>query len=222
MRPMTIDAVEALLRDRLSQPLPGPPAQRRFSPQPMREQWAPDLRPEEARHAAVLLLVYPGTEGPTLPLTVRHSALAHHGGQISLPGGALDPGESAEAAALREAEEEIGVPSADIRILGPLSPLWVFVSNFVVHPFVGVTPTRPLFRPDPGEVETLVEVPMAAVRSASRIKWGLLDRAGTPVDYPYFDLSGGQHVWGATAMILGEFSCLFEPDFGPSSVSREP
>src|SRR5688572_21360821 len=144
--------LESFLRARLTQPLPGPTAQWTFAPNPPLGGWRPDDEPAGARIASALILLYPGETGTAFPLTTRRHDLPHHPGQISLPGGRLDPGEAAEAAALREAQEEIGVDPASIRIVGELSPLWVVVSNFVVRPFVGVTDSRPTFRTDPREV----------------------------------------------------------------------
>lgn len=210
----TWTTLEARLRRRLAEPLPGPAAQRRFAPSALRDAWAPELEPETARRAAVLILLYPGPDGPVVPLTVRHSALPHHAGQVSLPGGSLDPGESAEAAALREIREELGVPSTDVRLLGPLSTLWVVVSNFVVQPFVGLTDRRPAFEVDPREVDALVETPLAAICDPTRLSWTRRERDGHVIDYPYFDLAG-HHVWGATAMILGELACLFDANHAP-------
>src|SRR6187397_2909246 len=149
---------ERELGARLRQPLPGADAQRRFAPVPVRPGWAPDLPAADARRAAALLLVYPRGNGPTLVLTIRHAGLPHHPGQVSLPGGAIDPGESTEAAALREAHEEIGVTPDEVRIVGALSPLWIPVSNFDVTPLVGVADARPAFRPHPGEVSGLIEL----------------------------------------------------------------
>jgi 8-oxo-dGTP pyrophosphatase MutT (NUDIX family) len=206
--------LEGHLRQRLAEPLPGASAHRRFAPVPPRVEWSPDATPAEARVAAALILIYPSPAGPAVPLTLRHQRLPHHGGQVSLPGGALDPGESARAAALREAEEEIGVAAADVRLLGRLSTLWVGVSNFLIHPFVGVADTPPTFNLHPQEVEALLEVPLTDVRDRRRLRWSTRDRAGVRVDVPYFDL-GGHVVWGATAMILGEFACLFDPDHAP-------
>lgn len=211
---VTLPALERYLREALTLPLPGPTAQRRFAPSPMREGWAPDLRPEHARPAAALLLIHPGTEGPSFPLTVRRTDLPHHPGQVSLPGGALDPGESAEAAALREAEEEIGVAPGDVRVVGPLSTVWIAVSNFVVQPFIAVTDDVPGFRAHPGEVAALLEVRVADLRDRRRLKWTRQVRDAVELEYPYFDL-GDQQVWGATAMILGEFACLFDREHGP-------
>ncbi len=148
------------------------------------------------------------------PLTLRHSDLPHHAGQVSLPGGAIDPGEGPDAAALREADEELGISTTDVRVLGALSTLWVVVSNFVVHPFVGIADRAPDFRVDPREVDALLEVPLAHLRDASRLAWTRRERDGVVVDYPCFDVAG-HHVWGATAMMLGEFACLFEPGHGP-------
>jgi 8-oxo-dGTP pyrophosphatase MutT (NUDIX family) len=156
------------------------------------------------------VLLYPGVRGPAIPLTVRHHALPQHAGQVSLPGGAIDPGESTEAAAIREAEEEIGITPDHVRLIGPLSTLWVAVSNFVVHPMVGIADVAPEFRLHPHEVEELIEVPLSELRDPSRLGRTSRQRGEMEVDWPYFDLAGRQ-VWGATAMILGEFVCLFEP-----------
>src|SRR5262245_23149843 len=92
----------AFLRRRLEHRLPGPEAQRRFAPVPHLDGWAPDDEPAGARRAAALVLLYPGTNGPSIALTERQADLPHHPGQISLPGGALIAGESPRAAALRE------------------------------------------------------------------------------------------------------------------------
>ncbi len=112
--------LETFLRERLSAPLPGSPAQQRFAPSPWLPNWSPDLTPETARRAAALILLFPGPHGDMVPLTVRHRGLPQHAGQVSLPGGAIDAGESPEAAALREAEEEIGIRADRVRIVGAL------------------------------------------------------------------------------------------------------
>lgn len=209
-------AIETFLRQRLAAPLPGADAHLRFAPRPAHEAWRPDDRPVTARQAAALILLYPGEHGVTIPLTVRHDELPHHPGQISLPGGRVDFSESAESAALRETYEEIGVRTEAVRVLGALSSLWVIVSNHLVQPFIGATDTKPEFRLAAGEVEALVELPLASLHDITRIGRERRVRDGIDVDYPYFKLAGHQ-VWGATAMILGEFGALFEPDFGPGS-----
>jgi len=208
--------LERELRARLAEGLPGAEAQQRFAPIPLLDGWSPDQRPDSARPAAAMILIFPGHEGPAVPLTLRHHSLPRHAGQVSLPGGALDPGESALAAALREAEEEIGVVSDRIRVLGPLSTLWIAASNFVVHPFVGVTDVRPEFRLRANEVSALLEVPVRHLRDRGRLRWAART-AGRPGRYPYFDV-GNEVVWGATAMMLGEFVSLFDPGHGPEAL----
>jgi 8-oxo-dGTP pyrophosphatase MutT (NUDIX family) len=204
-----MNELETFLRARLTAPLPGPLAQLRFAPSPLRKGWQPDDQPAGAREAAALILLYPGDAGPSFPLTMRRHDLPHHPGQISLPGGGLGPGEDAAAAALREAHEEIGVDPRHIRIIGALSPLWVVVSNFLVRPFVGVTDRRPDFRASPREVAALIETPVQWVTDPARIGWDERVRDGIVIRFPYFDFRG-QHVWGATAMILGEFGAVLD------------
>jgi 8-oxo-dGTP pyrophosphatase MutT (NUDIX family) len=208
---IALDELETILRGRLSGTLPGLQAQLRFMPKPPRKGWKPGDLPSDARLAAGLLLVYPGARGPCVPLTVRASGLRRHAGQISLPGGATDPGETLAQAALREAREEIGVDPARVRVLGELTPVHVLVSGFTLHPIVGVTDERPSFTPAAHEVEQVLEVSIEDLQDASRIRQGTRTREGIAVEYPYFDLMGHQ-VWGATAMILGEFICLLQDD----------
>jgi 8-oxo-dGTP pyrophosphatase MutT (NUDIX family) len=199
--------IEQLLVARLGETLPGVQAQLRFAPVPTRPDWRAGHFPADSRTAAALLLLYPRAHDVAVPLTVRGSGLARHAGQISLPGGATDPGETLAEAALREAAEEINVDPASVRILGELTPVHVVVSGFTLHPIVGVTDTAPTFVAAPGEVDAILEVSLDDLRDASRIGRGTRIREGVAVEYPYFDLLGHQ-VWGATAMVLGEFICL--------------
>jgi 8-oxo-dGTP pyrophosphatase MutT (NUDIX family) len=203
--------LEAVLRERLSGTLPGLDAQRRFMPTPPRTGWKPGEFPSDARIAAGLLLLYPGERGVSIPLTVRASGLRRHAGQISLPGGATDPGETLAHAATREAHEEIGLDPSRVRVLGELTPVHVLVSGFTLHPIVGITSERPSFAPAAQEVEEIIEVSVADLQDASSIRQGTRTREGLAIEYPYFDLMGHQ-VWGATAMILGEFICLLQAD----------
>lgn len=204
---MPLREIESILRKSLAKTLPGIEAQMRFAPELLRNAWRTGQLPTESRQAAALLLLYPHETGPAVALTVRASSLARHPGQISLPGGATDPGETLAEAALREASEEIGVDPTSVRILGELTPVQVIVSGFTLHPVVGLTDRRPEFMPAPGEVEEVLEVSLEHLRDASRIRQGTRVREGVAVEYPYFDLLGHQ-VWGATAMVLGEFICL--------------
>ncbi len=199
--------LERSLRERLAGTLPGVQAQLRFAPSPVRNGWRAGHFPGDTRIAAALLLLYPREHDVAIPLTVRATGLPRHAGQVSLPGGATDPGETLSEAALREASEEIGVDSSAVRILGQLTPVHVIVSGFTLHPIVGVTDQRPEFVPAPGEVGEILEVSLDHLRDASRIGRGTRIREGVAVEYPYFDLLGHQ-VWGATAMVLGEFICL--------------
>ena len=206
-----MDSLPGALRRALAGPLPGLEAQLRMAP---RVPEGPERRtPREGlRHAAALLLLYPQGEQWFLPLTLRGSALRHHTGQVSLPGGRLDDGESVEAAALREAHEEIGVAPEAVELLGQLTPLPIPVSSHLLHPVVGVAATRPAFVLHEHEVEALIEVPLGELRRADVVRWETRQRARAPsreMDVPIFDV-GGVQVWGATAMVLAEFLAVLE------------
>jgi 8-oxo-dGTP pyrophosphatase MutT (NUDIX family) len=198
------------LEQRLQRPLPGDAAHGRFSPRPPRGGAFRRTVPPDARQAAALILLYPsGDDAYSIPLTVRRSDLPDHAGQVSLPGGRIETGETAEAAALREAHEEIGVDPSTVRILGGLTPLFVLVSRFVITPFVGVVDRRPDFKLATREVAELLEVPLAHLRDPEMLKWGTRTREGYLVDFPYFEI-GDHQLWGATAMMLGELLSILD------------
>ena len=101
--PSPLHHLERSLRVRLAETLPGIQAQLKFAPSPARPGWRAGHFPPDTRTAAALLLIYPRANDVAIPLTVRASGLARHAGQISLPGGATDEGETLSEAALREA-----------------------------------------------------------------------------------------------------------------------
>src|SRR5262249_26972696 len=116
--------------------------------------------------------------------------------------------------ALRETHEEIGIAPDAVRIVGALSSFFVIVSNFVIYPFIGITDTPPTFRPEAREVAEVLEAPVQELLDRKRTGWDRRPRENIIVALPF--LRAGSHmVWGATAMILGEFGALFDEQFGP-------
>ncbi len=144
-----------------------------------------------------------------LPLTVRGETLPRHGGQVSLPGGVIDPRESIEEAALREAEEEIGLETDGLQVVGQLSPLHVAVSGFALYPVVAVLRAAPTLVAAEHEVARILEPPVADLLDPARQKEMRRVLRGSEYDVPYFDLAG-EKVWGATGMILSELRAVLE------------
>jgi 8-oxo-dGTP pyrophosphatase MutT (NUDIX family) len=215
----------------LARELPGAAAQARLAPIP-RRQWPADFDLAHIRHAAGLLLVFPKTinaepaetaeqdgslrvpralrltsDQAHILLTVRADALGRHGGQVSLPGGVIDPGETIEQAALREAHEEVGLAQDQVRVLGALTPLDIPVSGFRLHPIVGASETRPRLTPAHGEVARILEIDVDELFAPDRIAHTPRERDGVAFTVPGFHVHGVE-IWGATAMVLAEFLSL--------------
>jgi 8-oxo-dGTP pyrophosphatase MutT (NUDIX family) len=214
---VTFDAAVARLEDGLRSALPGADAQARLAPSPPRT-WPAGFNPARVRNAAGLLLVFPNRseqsaerfvrdrDEPHIILTVRADAL-RHGGQVSLPGGVVDPGETFEQTALREAHEEVALPLEPVRIVGALTPLDIPVSGFRLHPIVAVTPAPPQLTPSDGEVARILDVAVADLMDPRHFATIERQRDGLTFAVPAFRIAGVE-IWGATAMVLAEFLTL--------------
>jgi 8-oxo-dGTP pyrophosphatase MutT (NUDIX family) len=173
--------------------------------------------PSDARPAAVAVLLYPRQGCWHVPFTLRPQHLPDHAGQVSLPGGAREPGESDLDCALRELEEEIAVRPDQVQVAGRLTPTYVYRSHFLVQPFVLVAERQPQFRPNPQEVAELIEIPLSQLLDPGRASRFAVSRQPLSFTAPCLDV-GCHRIWGATALILGEFlavtrssGCRFEP-----------
>jgi 8-oxo-dGTP pyrophosphatase MutT (NUDIX family) len=163
--------------------------------------------PLDRRPAAVLVGVVERPVGPALLLTQRPHHLRDHAGQICFPGGRVEPGDaSIAAAALREAEEEIGLDPGRVELLGELQP-YDTVTGFRIHPVVGWIEPPIELEPDPYEVDEVFEVPLQFVADPGNHRRQSYRRG--PLTRAYYVLPyQGRFIWGATAGILVNLSTL--------------
>jgi 8-oxo-dGTP pyrophosphatase MutT (NUDIX family) len=154
--------------------------------------------------AAVLLALYGWPEEPGLIFTERRADLRRHAGEISFPGGRLDPVDAdLTTTALREAQEEIALEPTRVELVGALPPTSTFVTGYRVHPFVGLVadPAELGLVPNPTEVETVLTFSLELLRENYEMR--RLVRRGVPIHTPTYEVEG-QLIWGATARILGD------------------
>ncbi|OGD28261.1 MAG: coenzyme A pyrophosphatase [Candidatus Aminicenantes bacterium RBG_19FT_COMBO_59_29] len=197
------------LERRLQGEKPGLRSQLRMVPDPRPGDKTYQEAGDTCLRAAVLVLIYPRGDGFSLVLTRRTSRVAHHQAQISFPGGQMDKDESPVETALREAEEELNIMPAEVRVLGELTPLYIPPSNYCIYPVVAAAERRPDFRPSPHEVAEVIEAPLAHLldmKNIKREKWPL---RGMIVTVPFYFFKGHK-IWGATAMVLAELLDLIK------------
>jgi 8-oxo-dGTP pyrophosphatase MutT (NUDIX family) len=142
-----------------------------------------------------------GADGqPHAVFTKRRTDLRRHAGEISFPGGRRDPEDAdLRETALREAEEEIGLPRTDVQVLGELTPTSTFVTGYLIHPFVGLIPAGRRWRLSPNEVDAVLELPLQTLRE-SRTRTNI-ERRGIAFETDAY-IVGETLIWGATARIL--------------------
>lgn len=207
-----MDTFISALQNRLTQPLPGIEAQWRMAHAVRSRNPLPKTK--DARVACVLLALYPKNNSWHFVLIQRvsNNPQDRHGGQISFPGGGYEESDGTlEQGALREANEEVGILPDDVTMLGRMTDIFIPVSNFIVHPFIGYLNYTPDFIPQLSEVQEILEIPIAdfknpATQKKTEIK---LPNNITLKNVPYFDLKD-HVVWGATAMMLSEFLELID------------
>ena len=159
------------------------------------------MRASGSVDAAVLVPVYNWPENPGLVFTERRHDLRRHAGEISFPGGRRDDGESYIDTALREANEEIGLDPGRVDVLGALPPIGTFVTNYKVHPIVGLIEADLEYVASPSEVETVLAFEIDNLREGFAMR--RLVRRGVPIRTPTY-IVDDHLIWGATARILGD------------------
>tara|TARA_R110000850_G_scaffold277086_1_gene422289 strand:- start:13987 stop:14628 length:642 start_codon:yes stop_codon:yes gene_type:complete len=193
--------------------LPGEDIQLKMAPvERLRELKLQAKNQSSARRAGVMVLFYPDENEITkLILILRKTYKGVHSGQVGFPGGRYEMEDSdMQDTALRETEEEIGIPRSHILVYKQLSEIYIPPSNFMVHPYLGITEQTPRFIPQESEVEALIEVPLLHFLDESIIITRKLTTSyAVDIEVPAFQLNDFV-VWGATAMILSEVRHLLK------------
>lgn len=164
--------------------------------------------PRSAHRASVMIALIPGRAGEwSIPLTLRPSQMTDHAGQVSLPGGRAESGETVWRTACREFGEELGCTTEYLQPLGLLTPLYVFASHHFVTPNLSVSSLRPTMNPNPKEVAQVIHLSVSQLISDTINTVGTMRRGTAEFDAVGFHIAD-HFVWGATAMILAELRQL--------------
>ncbi len=164
--------------------------------------WMPDTRP-----GAVLVPILSSTPEPRLVFTRRSDSMSRHAGEISFPGGLIEAGEEPAAAALREAEEELGLAPAEVEVIGALDQVHTRVTGVLIVPFVGLLWADPEFRPNDAEIAEVLEFSLPDLAAKSAMTEFVHE--GRTFETHVFDMDG-HVIWGATARILRSLLDLLE------------
>jgi 8-oxo-dGTP pyrophosphatase MutT (NUDIX family) len=189
-----------------------PDAQQRMAPFKLGDRSQALQEDPNPRLSAVMILIYSKNNDAHLALIERPVYDGVHSGQIAFPGGKKDPSDkNLQITALRELEEEIGITSENIKVLGQISKVYIPPSQFLVTPFVGILTGEPNFKKDDFEVKSIIELPLKMLFDHSIIKTGTVPvgNRNMKMKAPYFDVYGHK-VWGATAIMLSEFKAILK------------
>lgn len=159
-----------------------------------------------SKQAGVSVILYPDVEGVIQAVFIKRPAhpLDKHSGQISFAGGQKEQSDvDLQATALREMEEELGIARGEAQVLGALTSMYVYVSDFYVEPYVVYLDDRPQYLLQASEVDYVIEIPLTRLINQSSVTTDIFVRNTTLKDVPYYDLNGDV-LWGATAMITSE------------------
>ena len=205
---ITINKIAEQLKERLKKPLPGNKAHLTTRIKTKSEVTFPNTE-ETAIPAAVLILMFPFEDDIQFFLTKRTEDVEHHKGQISLPGGIRENDESLNETALRETKEEVGIDSTKIIISGSLTPFFIPVTGYIVHPFIGWCKEKPSTKIHDVEVNQLFSVSITELMDEKILQTEQWNIRGYDAIVPYYNF-GKCKVWGATAAILSEFKSILE------------
>ncbi|HEX2090724.1 MAG TPA: CoA pyrophosphatase [Actinomycetota bacterium] len=167
--------------------------------------------PDDAALAAVLVPVLAAGPNLRVVFTKRSDTLSRHAGEISFPGGLADDGENAAAAALREAQEELGLRPSDVELLGALPSVHTRVTGILIVPFVGLLHRDPAFSPNADEIADVLEFSLSDLIAAASERE--FEHEGVMYLTEVFEMNG-HVIWGATARILSSFLQLLRPPGG--------
>ena len=205
---ITINKIAEQLKARLKKPLPGNKAHLITRIKTKSEVTFPNTK-ETAIPAAVLILLFPFKDEMQFFLTKRTEDVEHHKGQISLPGGIKENNETLEKTAVRETKEEVGIDPNTIMNLGSLTPFFIPVTGYIVHPFIGWCKEKPSTQVHDVEVNQLFSVSISELLDENILQNEEWNIRGYDAIVPYYNF-GKCKVWGATAAILSEFKLILK------------
>lgn len=196
------------LQVKLSMPLPG--HGKFLASEGFRRKTTPPKDEIGIRKSAVLINFYPKKDGVYLPFILRPKYDGTHGGQMAFPGGGMEPfDESYERTAKREAEEEIGIKSIDVKVIGQLSDIYIEPSKYWVRPIVSYLPYAPSFFPDEKEVAEIHEIKYDLISTMEQMEFKTVNIGTHSLQTKGFSVNS-QWIWGATAMMLAELGEVIE------------
>ncbi len=208
--------LQQALEERLKYGLPGEEAHLKMAPKSIEGSRLRFTQNEKTRAGGVMIMLYEQNGEVFFPLIQRPNYDGVHGGQVSFPGGKREENDTDTFhTAVRETEEEIGVPAKQIEIIGSLTEFFVGASNNLVLPVIGTSNDQPTFIPDQHEVSEVVEAKVSELLDDNLVKEKVITVGGGQVQLnsPYFDIQN-KVVWGATAMMLSEFKDILKEIHG--------